>query len=157
MGATSATNVQQQKGYKIMATQLQALAKKIPPKWISTLPTGYGARYCSHAAVQQMLLATLGPTGQRVDQILYNDGVITGVLLTMTFTIDGETVEITEAGDCDRPKPDNNGANMKNAISDAVKRCAMRVGKGLQLWCEDDDHYILDRVLAEKAGEYEEV
>jgi len=140
-----------------MATQLQGLAKKIPPKWISTLPTGYGARYCSHAAVQQMLLATLGPTGQRVDQILYNDGVITGVLLTMTFTIDGETVEITEAGDCDRPKPDNNGANMKNAISDAVKRCAMRVGKGLQLWCEDDDHYILDRVLAEKAGEYEEV
>ena len=150
MGSTSATIVQQQKGYKIMATQLQALAKKIPPKWISTLPTGYGARYCSHAAVQQMLLATLGPTGQRVDQILYNDGVITGVLLTMTFTIDGETVEITEAGDGDRPKPDNNGANMKNAISDAVKRCAMRVGKGLQLWCEDDEHYILDRVLNER-------
>jgi hypothetical protein len=50
----------------------------------------------------------------------------------------------------DRPNPENNGANMKNAISDAVKRCSMRVGKALQLWCESDEHYILDKVLEDR-------
>jgi hypothetical protein len=97
-----------------------------------------------------MILATVGPTPQRVDQIIYNGETVTGVLLTMTFTIDGQAVEITECGDVDRPNPDNNGANMKNAISDAVKRCSMRVGKALQLWCESDEHYILDKVLEDR-------
>ena len=133
-----------------MGKQLAALAKKIPPNWIQTLPTGYGARYCGHAHVQQMILATVGPTPQRVDQIIYNGDTVTGVLLTMTFTIDGQAVEITECGDVDRPNPDNIGANMKNAISDAVKRCSMRVGKALQLWCESDEHYILDKVLEDR-------
>ena len=133
-----------------MGKQLAALAKKIPPTWIQTLPTGYGARYCGHAHVQQMILATVGPTPQRVDEIIYNGDTVTGVLLTMTFTIDGQAVEITECGDVDRPNPENNGANMKNAISDGVKRCSMRVGKALQLWCESDEHYILDKVLEDR-------
>jgi len=140
-----------------MVTQLQGLAKKIPPKWIETKGGSFNARYVSHAAVTQMILATLGPTPQRVEKIIYNGETITGVLLTMTFTIDGVVTEITEAGDCERPNPDNNGQNLQTAISVAYRKCCMRVGKCLQLWCKDDDHYILDRVLAEKAGEYEEV
>ena len=133
-----------------MGKQLAALAKKIPPKWISTLPTGYGARYCGHAHVQQMILAKLGPTPQRIEQIIYHGATVTGVLLTMTFTIDGQVVEITESGDVARPNKDNNGVNMKNAISDAVKRCCMRTGLALQLWCESDEHYILDKVLEDR-------
>ena len=97
-----------------------------------------------------MILATLGPTPQKVEQIIYNGDMITGVLLTMTFTIDDVTVEITECGDCERPDPDNNARNLQTAISGAYKRCAMRVGKGLQLWCDTDEMYILDRVLNER-------
>tara|TARA_R110000824_G_scaffold371404_1_gene561132 strand:- start:1725 stop:2156 length:432 start_codon:yes stop_codon:yes gene_type:complete len=134
-----------------MTTQLRQLAKKIPPKFIKTLPTGYAAKYTGHAVIQQYILSVLGPTPQRVDQIIYNGETITGVLLTMTFTIDDKIVEITEVGSVDRPKPDANGENLKMCISDSVKRCSMRVGKGLQLWCEEEDQYVLDEVLAERA------
>ena len=99
-----------------------------------------------------MILATLGPTSQRVEQIIYNGDTITGVLLTMTFNIDDVTVEITECGDCERPDSENNARNLQTAISGAYKRCAMRVGKALQLWCDDDEQYILDRVLNEREG-----
>ena len=100
-----------------------------------------------------MILSTLGPTSQRVDQIIYNQDTITGVLLTMTFNIDDVTVEITESGDCERPDPDNNGRNLANCISTAYKRCCMRVGKALQCWCDDDEMYILDKVLNEREGQ----
>jgi len=134
-----------------MTTQLRQLAKKIPPKFIKTLPTGYAAKYTGHAVIQQYILSVLGPTPQRVDKIIYNGETITGVLLTMTFTIDDKIVEITEAGDVSRPKPDANGENLQSCISVAVRRCSMRVGKGLQLWCEEEDQYVLDEVLAERA------
>ena len=132
-----------------MVTQLQALAKRIPPDWIQTKGS-FNARYVSHANITQMILATLGPTPQKVEQIIYNGDMITGVLLTMTFTIDDVTVEITECGDCERPDPDNNARNLQTAISGAYKRCCMRVSKGLQLWCDTDEMYILDRVLNER-------
>ena len=134
-----------------MAIQLQALAKRVPPAWIQTKGS-FNARYVSHANITQMILATLGPTSQRIEQIIYNGDTITGVLLTMTFNIDDVTVEITECGDCERPDPDNNARNLQTAISGAYKRCAMRVGKALQLWCDDDEQYILDRVLNEREG-----
>tara|TARA_B100001250_G_C19245807_1_gene548469 strand:- start:39 stop:458 length:420 start_codon:yes stop_codon:yes gene_type:complete len=139
-----------------MATQLQGLAKRIPPAWIQTKGS-FNARYVSHANITQMILATLGPTSQRVEQIIYNGDTITGVLLTMTFVIDGVSVDITESGDCERPDPDNNGRNLANCISTAYKRCCMRTGKALQCWCDDDEMYILDKVLNEREGQYEEV
>ena len=40
---------------------------------------------------------------------------------------------------------------MKNAVSDAVKRCAMRIGLGLELWCQET--YVLDKALATKEGD----
>jgi len=36
---------------------------------------------------------------------------------------------------------------LKDAVSDGVKRCAMRVGLGLHLWSQND--YYLDRQLAD--------
>ena len=68
------------------------------------------------------------------------------------ITIDGRTVVIQEAGDCERP--DNwktNGARLKDAVSDGVKRCAMRPGLGLHLWSQDD--YFLDKQLDHDATE----
>lgn len=129
--------------------QLQALAKRIPKSYIKTKPGGFAADYCSHADVQQMLIAKLGvPPSQEITQIIRNaDGQAQGVVLRMVFNIDGQTVVIDEIGECERPGQ-NDGLNVKNAVSDAVKRCAMRIGLGLELWCQET--YVLDKALETK-------
>lgn len=135
-----------------MTTQLQALAKRIPKSYIKQKPGGFAADYCSHADVQQMLIAKLGvPPSQEVTQIIRSaDGQAQGVVLRMVFNIDGQTVVIDEVGECERPGQ-NEGLNVKNAVSDAVKRCAMRIGLGLELWCQET--YVLDKALATKEGD----
>ena len=130
-----------------MNEQLKALAKRVPSHWVKYKGK---FKYVEHAIITQSILATLGPTSQKVDQIIYNGDTVTGVLLTMTFNIDGVTVEVTEAGDCEHPKEGKNGLNLQMAISSAYKRCCMRVGKCLQCWTDSDDFYILDKVLEDK-------
>ena len=78
------------------------------------------------------------------------DGQAQGVVLRMVFNIDGQTVVIDEVGECEWPGQ-NEGLNVKNAVSDAVKRCAMRIGLGLELWCQET--YVLDKALATKEGD----
>ena len=138
-----------------MTPQLQRLAKRIPKSYIKTKPGGFAADYCSHADVQQMLIAKLGvPPSQEVTQIIRSaDGRAQGVVLRMVFNIDGQTVVIDEVGECERPGQ-NEGLNVKNAVSDAVKRCAMRIGLGLELWCQET--YVLDKALATKEGDNNE-
>ena len=135
-----------------MTTQLQSLAKRIPKSYIKTKPGGFAADYCSHADVQQMLIAKLGvPPSQEVTQVIRSaEGQAQGVVLRMVFNIDGQTVVIDEVGECERPGQ-NEGLNVKNAVSDAVKRCAMRIGLGLELWCQET--YVLDKALATKEGD----
>ena len=135
-----------------MTTQLQALAKRIPKSYIKTKPGGFAADYVSHADIQQMLIAKLGmPPSQEITQIIRSaDGQAQGVVLRMVFNIDGQTVVIDEVGECERPGQ-NEGLNVKNAVSDAVKRCAMRIGLGLELWCQET--YVLDKALATKEGD----
>ena len=135
-----------------MTTQLQSLAKRIPKSYIKTKPGGFAADYCSHADVQQMLIAKLGvPPSQEVTQVIRSaEGQAQGVVRRMVFNIDGQTVVIDEVGECERPGQ-NEGLNVKNAVSDAVKRCAMRIGLGLELWCQET--YVLDKALATKEGD----
>ena len=138
--------------------QLQDLAKRLPEKWIKEKGTGfavnYKASYCSHGDIQQLLLAKLGPTSQRVVKIIYNTegNMIQGVILEMVFHIDLEPVVIQEIGESERDTG-NNALNLKNSVSDAIKRCAMRVGLGLELWT---DNYALDKALAKRAEEQEQ-
>lgn len=139
-----------------MTTQLQALAKRIPKSYIKQKPGGsFAADYVSHADIQQMLIAKLGmPPSQEITQIIRSaDGQAQGVVLRMVFNIDGQTVVIDEVGECERPGQ-NEGLNVKNAVSDAVKRCAMRTGLGLSLWAQGT--YILDKALADKEGDNNE-
>jgi hypothetical protein len=134
-----------------MTTQLQALAKRIPKSYVKQKPGGFAADYVSHGDIQQMLLAKLGPCSQEITQIIRNaEGQVQGVVLRMQFVIDGQPVVIDEIGECERPGP-NDGLNAKNATSDAIKRCAMRVGLGLELWCQET--YVLDKALANKEGD----
>jgi len=134
-------------------TDMQALAKRAPAKYIQKKPGGFEADYISHSEIQQMLLAKLSvPPSQRIVQVIYggdNGTTVHGVILEVTYVIDEATVIIQEAGDCDRPQA-NNGANLKNAVSSAVNRCAMRIGLGLELWSQQ--FYVLDKAfpIAEK-------
>ena len=136
-----------------MKTVLRDLVKRIPASYVKTKPGGFQADYVSHADIQQILLAKLGPCTQEVKELIYNaEHQLQGCILRMTYEIDGQTVVIEEAGDVERPGA-NNGANAKNAVSDAVKRCAMRVGVGLHLWSQEN--YVLDK-MAQDGEEDEE-
>jgi len=135
-----------------MKTVLRDLVKRIPASYVKTKPGGFQADYVSHADIQQILLAKIGPCTQEVKELIYNaEHQLQGCILRMTYEIDGQTVVIEEAGDVERPGA-NNGANAKNAVSDAVKRCAMRIGVGLHLWSQEN--YVLDKLAQD--GEEDE-
>jgi hypothetical protein len=69
----------------------------------------------------------------------------------LTCTIDGRQVRVEEVGDVgDVHNWPHDGARLKDAASDALKRCAMRLGLGLHLWAQE--HYFLDRQLRAAQG-----
>ncbi len=134
-----------------MGEQLQALAKRVPTKYVQIKPGSGGRQFVSHSEITQMALAKIGPFDQRVVEIIRNpDGIVDGCVLEITATVDGQTVTIQEAGDCERPS-DNNSANLKMGISSALCRCFMRLGLGLELWAQG--HYVLDRALTPQSSE----
>ncbi len=126
-------------------TQLRSLAKPFHESLVEIKPGKGNLSYVAHSVVTERALATLGPFSTEVKEVIYRDGKVDGVLLTLICEIDGRTVRITEAGEGDNPTAKTNGALLKDAISDAVKRCFMRTGLGLSLW--SGKLYSLDRVL----------
>lgn len=138
--------------------QLLELSKVFPDKFIHKNPTGFGD-YIQHSVIRQRLLSVLGAYSQEVKHIIREKitdkqgverEVITGVVLALTVEIDGNIVTIEEVGDVEQPfnwKTD--GARMKDAVSDAVKRCSMALGVGLHLWSQFDgqSEYFLDKQL----------
>lgn len=130
-----------------MTTQLQRLAKKFPPALVKEAPRGKFGSYVAHDVVNQKLLAVLGPVDFEVTELVLGvDGRVEACLARMTVDIDGRRTTIVEVGDCENP--DNwktQGGRMKDAASDAYKRCAMRLGCALHLWSGQD--YFLDTQL----------
>ncbi len=136
-------------------TQLNDLAKPFTSLVKSGSDAGKFGDYVEHSAVNQRLLAHLGPFDQRVIEVVYDihpdlGQVCTGVILELGLRIDGEYRMIQEVGDVEHPfrKGRTNGDRLKMATSDAIKRCAMRVGLGLHLYAQND--YFLDKLLEEK-------
>ena len=136
---------------------LRDLAKPFTSLIKSGSDAGKFGDYVEHSAVNQRLLAHLGPFDQRVKEIVYDTHpdlgqVCTGVILELGLSIDGKKVFIQEVGDVEHPfrKGRTNGDRLKMAVSDALKRCAMRVGLGLHLYAQDD--YFLDKLLEDKNG-----
>lgn len=127
-------------------SQLSELARKFPDALIKQKPGKFAADYVEHGVIVQRLLEVVGPFSFRVDTLITNkDGVVSGCTATLEVQVDERFVSITEVGDVERPT-DNNASNAKSASSDALKRCAMRLGLGLHLWT--GDAYYLDRSLA---------
>ena len=147
---------------------LQELSKPFPQKYIHKNPTGFG-EYIQHSVIRQRPLSVLGPFEQKIVQILKEEmtdkqgktkTVTTGVVLEMTFNIAGREVSVQEIGDVEQPfNWKTEGARMKDAVSDAVKRCAMAIGCGLHLWAqfEGKSEYFLDQQLAKELGGDEEL
>lgn len=151
-----------------MAEHLRDLTKLLFPfaaNVIKENPTGYGS-YVAHPVVEQRLLDVLGPVDFEVTQIVRGDtkdgkfiGVAVGCLARMSAVVDGERVTVVEVGDCENPGNwPHDGARLKDAASDAYKRCAMRLGVALHLWA--GEHFYLsekllkqDRALVPPEGE----
>jgi len=142
-------------------SQLHELSRPFPKEFIHEPPKGKFGNYIQHSVIRQRLLSVVGPYSQEVKQVFketIRDGqgqmieVVSGCILALTIEVDGQLVTVEEAGECERPlnwKTD--GARMKDAISDAIKRCAMSIGCGLHLWAVAPDgkssEYFLDKQL----------
>lgn len=128
-----------------MRPDLYELARPFPAALIKQKPGKFAADYVDHATVNARLLEIVGPFNWTIDAPITNaDGIIVGCTATLHVVIDGEEIHITEVGDVEHPGP-NSATNLKSASSDALKRCAMRIGLGLHLWAGDG--YYLDRAL----------
>lgn len=160
--------------------QLARLAQPFNPKLVHTNPSG-GGSYVSHSAVVEKLLAVIGPFSWESVEVIrghvpaikanpqasskrakegrdaLNDAVV-GYIGRLTVRIDGQTVSIEEVGDCEDPHNwPNDGARLKDAMSDSLKRCAMRVGVGLHMWSQyqGQSEFFLHHVLS--GGKSDEV
>jgi hypothetical protein len=135
--------------------QLAALAKPFPASLIQKNPTGFG-EYVKHSVVVEKLLATVGPFDFRIVREIRDadTGQICGVIGELTVEIDGRVTLIQEAGDCERMVNwPHDGARLKDACSDAIKRCAARIGVGTHLWSQDQ--FRLDRALERAMDRHE--
>jgi hypothetical protein len=131
-------------------TQLQKLARKIPRQFIGD--NGRGLDAMDHSVATQLLLRYVGPYSFEVLRELYSvpkkgtEPVLNGCVGRLTVTIDGKEVSIEEYGGVENPaNQDGDGERGKLAASDALKRCAMRLGLGLHLWAQNS--YFLDKKL----------
>jgi hypothetical protein len=131
-----------------MSDQLYELSRPFPSSLVKQKPGKFAAAYVEHSVISQRLLEVVGPHTFTVDKPITNpDGVVVGCLATLEVMVDGDFVTITEVGDVEHPSG-NNASNLKNAASDALKRCAMRLGVGLHLW--SGENYYLDKALAKR-------
>ena len=156
--------------------QLKELSRPFPDSLIKAPPRGKYGRYVPHVTVCEKLLATLGPFSFEVTELIrgtapaiggkveddtggefykpdkypVREGAVVGVRARLTAEVDGRMVTVEEIGTEDSPAMHHDGENAKNAASDALKRCAMRLGCGLHLWHKTPSDYNLYRVLAHR-------
>jgi hypothetical protein len=137
-----------------MSEQLYELSRPFPDSLVKQKPGKFAAAYVEHSVIVQRLLEIVGPFNFTVDKPITNpDGVVSGCLATLECWIDGDYITITEVGDVEHPGP-NNGSNLKNAASDALKRCAARIGLGTHLWAQDN--YYLHKSLSKRLPKEDE-
>lgn len=144
-------------------TQLRELSKPIPQKYLTQ--NSKGMTSCDHTVITQLLHLRVPGWSQEVVEVLRCDvpefkgqnqtwpggHFVTGVVLRLRCEIDGNPVVIEEVGGVELAQmKDGDGERLKHAISDALKRCAMRVGLGLHVWAQDS--YFLDRGLEKTNG-----
>lgn len=130
-------------------SQLRELARPFPASQIERKPPR-NEEFVAHHVVEQRLISVLGRVpNQQITKEIYDGDKLTGVRLRMWTEIDGVPTEVEEPGAANGNES-TNGDALKNAVSDAYKRCAMRMTLGLHLWAQE--HYWLDAWF-EKQGQ----
>jgi hypothetical protein len=131
-------------------SQLERLARPFPAKYVRQPAKGKYGEYVPHHVVTQAALAILGPFRLDIGEVFYGeDGKVEGCLVTVSAIVDGAAASITEVGDCEQPGNwKTQGARMKDAISDGVKRCFARLGLGLHLY-SGDDYFLYDQLKSQ--------
>lgn len=147
-------------------SQLAELARRFPAQFVEQKD---GQDYVAHHVVGQRLLSVVGPFDFQLVEILRSDvpavppdpaarsqrgkrgtpalyQVVTGAVWRLTCEVDGRRTQVEEVGDTDPHNWSTDGARLKDAASDALKRAAMRLGLALHLWAQDS--YFLDVQLA---------
>lgn len=148
------------------------LSQPFPDGFVHKNPSG-GGSYVKHHVVNQRLIQVFGrpPNFERVE-IIFGDvdaiepnpdgkserakkgrpalkGVVVGVVARLSIAVDGEPWIAEEAGDCEDPHNwTTDGQRLKDAMSDAYKRCAMRWGCGLHLWSQNE-YFLFDQLSGE--------
>jgi len=76
--------------------------------------------------------------------------VVVGVMMRLTLEVDGKTCVYENVGDCEQPHNwDTDGKRLKDAVSDAKKRCSADAGLGLHLYFKEQKDYVLRAQLNE--------
>ena len=148
-------------------TQVE-LSKAWNKSVVKKLPVSYkkdGIDYVEHTQVTQKLIALIPDVQMELIDVFYDthyniDGdkltILSGCTYKISGTIDGQFRSVVEAGMCDKPfesenrRVSNNGERLKECISDAIKRCGMRLGIGIELY---DTNSWLSGYLDPKAKE----
>lgn len=148
-------------------SQLRELAEPFKGRWVKKAPQGKFGSYVAHSTVNERLLQVVGPFTFEVtdlirgwaDEVVLNRNTdrervfpareaVVGCVARLDVEVDGRRVSVSEVGDVEGAAAQSDGANAKEAASDAFKRCAMRLGLGLHLWSQDD--YFLHKVLGDE-------
>lgn len=152
-------------------SQLHDLAKPFPARFVKTNPSGGGV-YVAHPMYAQRLLLHLGGYSFELVEVIRGhvdakppnpngtsakagspalEDAIVGVVARLSVTVDGTPMVIEDVGDCEQPHNwDTDGKRMKDAMSDALKRCCARIGLGLHLYAKEPDEYVLAGLLKER-------
>jgi len=135
------------------------LSKPWNKKLVKKLNKGFGdIDYVEHTQVTQKLIAVSPDWNFNIEKYIEDtvedmNGIqrtfIAGAQVSITMKVDNEYLTRSEVGMCDKPffhsdpnKVYNNGQRAKECVSDAIKRCAMRFGVGLELY--DTDAWLSD-------------
>jgi len=111
-------------------TQLERLIARTPESMVESVDKGFGdVDYIPHYHIAQLLLYITGPFNWSVSEPFDSGDAKepVAVIGTLLVTIDDKEVMVEGIGS-DR--------DAKKAESDAMKRCAMKIGLGLELWAQ---------------------
>lgn len=132
---------------------MEHIAAPFPSRFVKSPPAGKYGSYVPHDVVNQRALAIVGPhefeivevvrgwtpaVSQKNGEFPERSDAVVGVLARLTIQVDGYPFSVIEAGDVEGAAAQTDGQNLKEAASDAYKRCWMRFGMGLHLWSGQD-------------------
>lgn len=153
--------------------QVYQVAVPFPKKVIRENPSG-GGKYVPHHLYTQRLLLHFGHYDFELVELIRGDvagkapnpngqsdrarngtpaltNVVVGAVCRLRVVMDGQPMVVEEVGDCEDPHNwAHDGARGKDAMSDALKRCAMRIGMGVHLYARDPQDFILREALRSK-------